>query len=47
MYSGLVINILNALNSLKIEEYHFNKDLYGNFYNRNYTIPLTFIAHHG
>ncbi|SEQ41483.1 hypothetical protein [Myroides profundi] len=47
LYSGLVINILNALNSLKIEEYHFNKDLYGNFYNRNYTIPLTFIAHHG
>ena len=47
LYSGLVINTLNALNSLKIEEYHFNKDLYGNFYNRSYTIPFTFIAHHG
>ncbi|MDM1528517.1 hypothetical protein HX092_04300 [Myroides odoratimimus] len=44
LYSDLMISILNSLNNLKIEEYHFNKDLYGNYYNHSYTFPISFEA---
>lgn len=42
MHTSLVAAIAHVLNNEKLEEYHFDKDINGNYYNGTMFIPLTF-----
>jgi len=42
LYSELIGNITFALNNEKLENYHFNKDINGNYYNYRLTQPIAF-----
>ncbi|MEK6493232.1 hypothetical protein [Myroides odoratimimus] len=42
MHTSLVAAIAHVLNNEKLEEYHFEKDINGNYYNRTMFIPLIF-----
>ncbi|WHU36619.1 hypothetical protein [Myroides odoratimimus] len=42
MYTELVTDIMYALKNEKLEDYHFNRDINGNYYNCNLIVPITF-----
>ncbi|MCC9043045.1 hypothetical protein LNQ81_10200 [Myroides sp. M-43] len=42
MYTELVTAIMYVLNNEKLEGFHFNKDIKGNYYNCNLIVPVTF-----
>lgn len=42
MHTSLVAGIMHVLNNEKLEDYHFNKDINGNYYNRTVYIPIRF-----
>lgn len=42
LYSELVLTILNVLNKEKIQDYHFNKDVNGHYYNYALAVPIVF-----
>jgi len=42
MYNELVTTIMNVLSKEKLQEFHFNKDINGNYYNYYLNIPVTF-----
>lgn len=42
MYTELVTAIMVVLNNEKIQDFHFNKDINGNFYNHFLNLPINF-----
>lgn len=42
MYDELVTTIMNVLSQEKLQDYHFNKDINGNYYNHYLNIPISF-----
>lgn len=44
IYLDLVTSVLSALGSAKVEDYHFNKDINGNYYNHMLTLPISFVS---
>ncbi|MDM1388723.1 hypothetical protein HX052_01865 [Myroides marinus] len=42
MYAELVTTIMNVLSQEKLQDYHFNKDINGNYYNHYLNIPISF-----
>lgn len=42
LYSELVLAILNVLNKEKLQDYHFNKDVNGHYYNYSLRLPIVF-----
>lgn len=42
IHTSLVAGIMHVLNNEKLEDYHFNKDINGNYYNRTVYIPIRF-----
>ncbi|WP_242651368.1 hypothetical protein [Myroides marinus] len=43
IYLDLVTSVLSALGSVKVEDYHFNKDINGNYYNYMLNLPISFV----
>lgn len=39
----LLTTILGSLSQIKLEEYNYNKDIYGNYYNYMLSLPISFV----